>query len=182
MENIPLRNEIEPIEQENPFSLLPIEDDIIDINSFPTEGLANWSCLKELHVHLAGLDYDKNARSKFLIVLPTIFRKATNLKTFTYFGKPNYLTKGIQLVTSDSAEKTLCKLETLGSPEIALDFSKTTKEHHWAILKLNMRLKKVYLRLAGDIELHILEKFKETLEFVWIGAYGPDFSLPPLSR
>ncbi|OXA42261.1 hypothetical protein Fcan01_22705 [Folsomia candida] len=136
-----------------------MEDDL-DVNSFPTEGLVNWAFLQELNFRVS--HSGKDTRAKLLILLPSIFRKAVNLKTLTYDGKVNHFTKGIKLVTDDASQKALCKLETLGSPEDTMNFYKSTKEHHTAVLKLNVRLKKVYLKFSGEFVLQLLDRFKET--------------------
>ncbi|OXA48859.1 uncharacterized protein LOC118437051 [Folsomia candida] len=88
----------------------------------------------------------------------------------------------LSLATSDPSGKALSNLDQLGCPGFPVNQCKITEEKNRTNLRLNIKLKKVSLRVVGDVELLILDKFKETLEIVWLIAYGPDFKLPPLPR
>ncbi|OXA48861.1 hypothetical protein Fcan01_16307 [Folsomia candida] len=144
--------------------------------------LVNWSRVRELHVNLCPYGYDITKTNKFSHVLPTIFRKAVNLTNLTNSGPIEDSMEGLSLATSDTGGKTLRNLDQLGCPGFPLNQCKITEEENRTILRLNIKLKKVSLRVVGNVELQILHKFKETLEVVWLIAYGPDFKLPPLPR
>ncbi|OXA49041.1 F-box/LRR-repeat protein 5 [Folsomia candida] len=76
-----------------------VEDDF-DVDSFPVTSLVNWSCVREFHVNLGPYGYDITT-NKFSHVLPTIFRKAVNLKNLTNSGPIEDFMEGLRELEID---------------------------------------------------------------------------------